>query len=98
MPVDVPKVLGKHVVIVIYHDENFHHNLFAVRSVTGVLYLISKTHVDWYSKRQSTVNTSACGSECYSACTCVEQIIYLRITLRCLGAPLYERSYMLGHH
>jgi hypothetical protein len=42
------------------------------------------------------VETATYGAEFVSARTCVEQLIDLRITLRYLGVPLRERSYMFG--
>ena len=39
---------------------------------------------------------AACGSECSLARTCVEQILDLRVTLRCLGAPIRYLSHMFG--
>ena len=44
----------------------------------------------------STVETATYGAEFVSARTCVEQLIDLRITLRYLGVPIRERSYMFG--
>jgi hypothetical protein len=88
--------LGKHVVTISYHDANLYHNLITGRSVTGVLHMLNKTPVDWYSKKQSTVETATCGSEFSSARTCVEQILDLRITLRYLGVPRRKLSYVFG--
>ena len=66
------------------------------RSVTGVLHFLNKTPVDWHSKRQSAVETDAHSSECSLALTCEEEALDLRITLRCLRAPLQSASCMLG--
>ena len=56
--------------------------------------MLNKTPIDWYSKKQSTVETETCGSECSSDRTCVEQILDLRITLRCLVVPISKLSCM----
>ena len=66
------------------------------RSVTGVLHMINKTPIDWYSKKQATVETATYGSEFVAARTCVEQIIDLRTTLYYLGVPVRDTSYMFG--
>lgn len=79
-----------------HHDANLCHNVVAGRSVTGVLHFINKTPIDWHSKKQSTVETATCGSECSSARTCVEKILDLRITLRYLRVPIRSISYMFG--
>jgi hypothetical protein len=64
--------------------------------VTGILHFINKTPADWFSKKQATVETATYGSEFIAARTCIEQVIELRLTLRYLGVPIRERSYMFG--
>ena len=65
-------------------------------SVTGILHLINQTPIDWYSKKQATIETATYGSEFVAARTCVEQIIDLRNTLHYLGVPVREKSRMFG--
>jgi hypothetical protein len=84
------------VVLTHYVDANLYHNVLTGRSVTGVLHLINGTPIDWYSKKQATVETATYGSEFVAARTCVEQIIDLRHTLRYLGVPVIEKSQMFG--
>jgi hypothetical protein len=55
-----------------------------------------QTMVDWYSKRQATVETANFGSEFTAARIAVDQIIDLRTTLRYLGVLVIEKSYMFG--
>jgi hypothetical protein len=58
---------------------------------------VNKTPIDWYSKKQATVETATYGSEYVAARTCVEQVMdLLRLTLRYLGVPIRSRSYMFG--
>jgi hypothetical protein len=82
LPKDAPEPLGKHVALSHYIDTNLMHNVTTGKSVTGILYLINKTPLDWYSKKQATEETAMYGSELVAAHICVEQIIYLRSTLR----------------
>ncbi len=96
VPHDAPKPLGKPVVTVSYVDANLMHCLNTGRSVTGILHFLNGTLIDWYSKKMSTVETATYGAEFVAARTCVEQLIDLRITLRYLGVPIRERSYMFG--
>ena len=96
IPSDAPKPLEKPVTFTHYVDSNLMHDMATGRSVTGILHLINKTPVDWYSKKQATVETATYGSEFVAARTCVEQIIDLRNTLRYLGVPVNEKSYMFG--
>jgi hypothetical protein len=95
-PKDAPKPLGKTVTLTHYVDANLMHDVVTGRSVTGILHLMNKTPIDWYAKKQATVETATYGSEFVAARTCVEQVIDLRNTLRYLGVPIQEKSYMFG--
>jgi hypothetical protein len=72
------------------------HDIAMGRSVTGILHLVNKTPIEWYSKKQATVETATYGLEFVAARVCVEQIIDLRNTLRFLGVLVREKSYMFG--
>ena len=96
IPKDAPEPLGKFVTLTHYVDANLFHDMVTGRSVTGILHLLNKTPVDWYSKKQNTVETATYGSKFVAARTCTEQSIDLRITLRYLGVPIRECSYMFG--
>jgi hypothetical protein len=71
-----------------YVDANFMHDVTTGKMVTGILHLVNKTPLEWYSKKQPTVETATYGSEFVAACTCVEQNIDLCTTLRYLGVLL----------
>ncbi len=96
IPKDAPLPLGKAVTLTHFVDANLMHDMVTGRSVTGILHLINKFPLDWYSKKQATVETATYGSEFVAARTCVEQIIDLRNTLRYLGVPVKNKSYMFG--
>ena len=66
------------------------------RSATGIIHLVNQTPIDWYSKRQATVETATYGSEFVAARIATEQIVDLRITLRSLGVPIEGPSWMFG--
>ena len=66
------------------------------RSATGILHVINQTPVDWYSKRQNTVETATYGSEFIAAKTATEQIMDIRITLREMGIPIEGPAWMFG--
>jgi hypothetical protein len=89
LPKDTPEPLGKHVTLSRYLDANLMHDV-----KTGKL--VKETPLDWYSKKQATVETAIYGSEFVAARICVEQVIDLHATLRRLGVPIRERSYMFG--
>ena len=96
LPFNAPPPLGNPVVLTHYVDANLYHNVLTGRSVTGILHLTNGTPIDWYSKKQATVETATYGSEFVAARTCVEQIIDLRHTLRYLGVPVTQMSQMFG--
>ena len=81
LPHDMPKPLGKHVMVTSYVDANLFHDVLTGCSVTGILHLLNKTPIDWFSKKQATIETATYGSEFITARTCMEQIIELQDTL-----------------
>ena len=91
IPHDIPKPLGKHVQTTHYVDANLHRDLATGKAVTAAVLFLNQTPIDAYTKRQSTV-----GSEFVAARTAVEQIIDIRTTLRYVGVPIRDKSYMFG--
>jgi len=96
VPKDLPVALGKEVVLTAYVDANLYHDLVTGRSVTGILHLINQTPIDWFTKRQATVETATYGSEFVAARIATDQIVDLRMTLRYLGVPLEKCTYLFG--
>ena len=96
LPNDAPEPLGKFVTLTHFVDANLMHDLVTGRSLTGILHLMNKTPIDWYSKRQATVEVATYSSKMVAMRTCVEQIIDLRTTLRYLGVPIRNKSYVFG--
>ena len=95
-PVQTRVKFVKWVTLTHYVDANLMHDLITGRSVTGILHFLNKTPVDWYSKKQSTVEVATYGSEMSAMRTCVEQAVDLRNTLRYLGVPIRVKSYVFG--
>ena len=91
----MPDPLGKAVTITTM-DANLNHCLATGKSLTGCLHFVNKTPVDWYSKRQATVETATYGSEFVAAKTATEQNMDIRQTLRYLGAPIGVKSFLFG--
>ena len=77
---------------------NLIHCLATGKSLTGCLHFINKTPVDWYSKKQATVETATYGSEIVAAKTATKQIMDIRQTLRYLGIPISSKSYLFGEN
>ena len=96
LPMDAPKSLGKEVTLIHYFDANLMHDVLTGKAVTGCIHFINKTPIMWYSKKQATTETATYGAEFCAGRTCIEQIVDLRNTLRYLGVPLHETSYVFG--
>jgi hypothetical protein len=67
LPKDAHEPLGKYVTLSHYVDANLMHDITAGKSVTGILHLVNKMPIDWYSKKQATVETATYGSEFVAA-------------------------------
>ena len=96
MPRDAPTPKGKHVVLTSYVDANLNHDLTTGRAVTGVLHFMNQTPVDWFSKKQPTVETATYGSEFTAAKQATQQVMGLRLSLRYLGVPIHGSTHLFG--
>jgi len=96
LPTGAPEPLGKPVLTTTFVDANLYHDLLTGQAVTGVLHMMNKTPIDWYSKRQATVETATYGSKFVAARIATDRIINLRTTLRYLGVPVNGESFMFG--
>jgi hypothetical protein len=88
VPKDVPEPLGKPVILSHYCDANLNHDLITGRAVTGILHFVNSMVIDWYSKKQATVETATYGTEFVAARIAIDQIIDLRLFLRNMGIPI----------
>jgi hypothetical protein len=60
IPSDAPEPLGKFVTLTHYVDANLYHCMLTDRSVTGVVHLLNQCPIDWFSKKQATVERRDC--------------------------------------
>ena len=96
VPSDAPRALGKSVQTTSFVDANLMHDFITGRSVTGILHLLNKTLIEWFCKKQNTVESAIYGSEFVAARIATEQIMDLRLSLRYLGVRLDGPSWMFG--
>ena len=54
------------------------HNVLTGKSLTGILHFANQTPVDFFAKKQATVETATFGSEIVAARTATEQVIEIR--------------------
>ena len=95
-PANLPVARGKPVQQLTYVDANLYHDMLSGKSVTALLHLLNQTPIDWYSKKQSTVETATFGSENVAARTAIEQMRTIKFTLLYLGVPVVDRSILVG--
>ena len=93
---DAPTPKGMGVRTTTFVDANLYHCKVTGRAATGILHIVNQTPVDWYSKRQNTVETATYGSEFVAARIATEQIMELWIVLRDMGVPVLGPSWMFG--
>ena len=62
--------MGKYVVLTHYFDANIYHGKLVVCSIVGVIIFSKKAPVDWYSNKQSTVETAKYGSDIFFPYLC----------------------------
>jgi hypothetical protein len=74
IPTNAPEARGKCVTMTCYVDADHAGCLATRRSHTGVIILANKAPILWYSKRQSTVESSTFGSEFIDAKTAIDMI------------------------
>ena len=88
IPPNMPEARGREVIITCLVDANHASNQVDRRSQTGVLNFINKAPIQWFSKRQATVEASTFGAEFCAMKTAIEMIEALRYKLRMFGVPI----------
>ena len=88
IPPNMPEARGLDVSISAFVDANLAGNLKDRRSQSGVLIFVNKAPIQWFSKRQASVETSTFGSEFCAMKIGVELVEALRYKLRMFGVPL----------
>ena len=92
----IPPPLVGELAITVFVD--FDHALDKVtrRSITGLIMLVGRTHMFYYSKRQGTVETSTYSVEFMEMRHAVEEFVALHYMLRCLGVNVDVASAVYG--
>ena len=96
LPRDAPKPLGKSVSLATHVDANLYHDWATGRSVTGILHFINQMPLEWFAKKQPTVETATYGSEFVAAKMATQQALGLRTILRYLGVSINGSTKMFG--
>ena len=77
VPKDAHEPLGNYVTLSHYVDANLYHDMLTGYSVTGIHHFLNKMPINWYSKKQATMETVTYGSKSMATCTCVDQVVDL---------------------
>jgi hypothetical protein len=88
LPPDMPEARGKEVRVTCFVDADHAGCKETRRSHTGVLIFVNRAPILWFSKRQSTVETSTFGSEIVALRIAIEMVEGLRYKLRMMGVPI----------
>jgi hypothetical protein len=88
MPPNAPEARGKEVQIIAFSDSDHAGDTVTRRSRTGVLIYLNRSPIIWYSKKQTSIETSTFGSEFMALKTCTDLVIGLRYKLRMMGIPV----------
>ena len=88
LPPNMPEPRGRPVRMSCFVDASHAGDLLTRRSHTGFIIFLNNAPIDWYSKRQNTVESSTFGSELVAMRTAIERVKALRIKLRLLGIPI----------
>ena len=86
--INMPDPRGKEVDINVFVDADHAGNVITRRSHTGVILMCNMTPVQWYSKKQNTIETSTFGSEFIALRIATELIEALRYKLRMFRVKL----------
>jgi hypothetical protein len=97
VPEGIPDPLGNYVTLSLYYDANLYHHVVTGWSVTGILHFMNKMPIDWYSKKQATVETAS-----YSSKFIVHTLVSIGLLTSglpytsYLNVPIHDVSYIFG--
>jgi hypothetical protein len=88
----MPKPRGRGVTSTAFVDASHGQDKKTRRSHTGFVIFINRAPIIWFSKQQTTVETSTFSSKFIALKTCMEHIISLRTKLRMFGVPIINET------
>ena len=93
---NLPTPLVDELAVTMFVDSDHAHDKVTRRSITGLIVLVGRTPVFYYSKRQGAVETSTYSAEFMAMRHAVEEVASLRYMLRCLGVRVDSASHVHG--
>jgi hypothetical protein len=96
IPGNAPEARGRGFVIRAFVDADHAGDCLTRRSRTGFIAYLNSAPIHWFSKKQTSVETSSFGSEFIAMKQCCEYLRGLRYKLRMMGIPVDGPSYVFG--
>ena len=87
-PTDIPEPRGQSVTTSCFCDADHAGCRATRRSHTGIIIIVNRAPILWYSKRQNTVESSTFGSEFLAMKQAVDMVEGLRYKLRMMGVAV----------
>ena len=91
-----PKPVGKEFIIRAYVDADFVGYSLTRRSRTGFITMLNGAPIYWFTKKQSSCETSSFGSEFIAMKQCCKYLKSLRLKLRMMGIPVINPCFFYG--
>ena len=96
LPPDIPEPLGKSMRLRVYVDSDHAGDQVTRRSRTGFVVYLNNAPIYWFSKRQTSCETSTYGSEFIAMKQACEYVRGLRYKLRMMGIRVDEPAFVFG--
>ena len=96
IPSDMPEARGEGFTMRLYVDSDHAGDSITRRSRTGYFVYLQSALISWYSKKQTSVETSSFGSEFMAMKVATEYVRGLRYKLRMMGISINGPCYVYG--
>ena len=96
LPPNMPKPLGKEMVLRVFVDADHAGESLTRRSRSGFIVFLNNAPIYWSSKKQTSCETSTYGSELVAMKQAAEYVRGLRYKLRMFGIPVTEPAFVFG--
>ena len=96
IPSNIPEPRGIGFTMRAFEDSDHAGDTITRRSRTGFLIFLNSAPIYWFSKKQTSIETSSFGSEFVAMKQCCEYVRGLRYKLRMMGIPVDMPTYIFG--
>jgi len=96
LPDNMPEPMGKEFIIRCFVDADYAGEKLTRKSRTGFIVYLNCAPIYWYSKKQTSIETSSFGSEFVAMKHACEYLRGLRFKLRLMGIPVSDPCFVTG--